>query len=95
MTGTQVRIEGAGERYIQQGSILAVTCTADHPSGWGPQAVVWYRGAARLDYDSPRGGIALQASSGCCVLNCICYVSDVCMMFAARWNCMWKRIGFK
>ncbi|XP_050734580.1 basement membrane-specific heparan sulfate proteoglycan core protein-like [Eriocheir sinensis] len=57
---TQVRIEGAGERYIQQGSILAVNCTANHPSGGGPQAVVWYRGAARLDYDSPRGGIELQ-----------------------------------
>lgn len=57
---TKVRIEGAGERYIQQGSILAVTCIAEHPSGRGPQAVVWYRGAARLDYDAPRGGIALQ-----------------------------------
>ena len=64
MTGTQVRIEGAGERYIQQGSILAVTCTADHPGDRGPRAVVWYRGAARLDYDAPRGGIALQVSIG-------------------------------
>lgn len=57
---TEVRIKGAGERYIQQGSILAVTCTVDHSNGRGPQAVVWFLGATRLDYDAPRGGIALQ-----------------------------------
>lgn len=58
--GTQVRIEGAHERYIQRGSILAVTCTVDHKGRAGPQQVAWYQGAARLHYDSPRGGIALQ-----------------------------------
>lgn len=59
-TGTQVRIEGPHERYIQRGSILAVTCTVDHKGRAGPQQVAWYQGAARLHYDSPRGGIALQ-----------------------------------
>lgn len=58
--GTQVRIEGAHERYIQRGSILAVTCTVDHKGRAGPEQVAWYQGAARLHYDSPRGGIALQ-----------------------------------
>ncbi|XP_063888492.1 basement membrane-specific heparan sulfate proteoglycan core protein-like isoform X3 [Scylla paramamosain] len=57
---TQARIEGAQERYIQEGSILAVTCTVEHEGRAAVEAVVWYRGAARLDYDSPRGGIALQ-----------------------------------
>ncbi|XP_069948041.1 uncharacterized protein [Cherax quadricarinatus] len=57
---TQVHIEGAHERYIQQGSVLAVTCTIAHHINKGPQHVVWYQGAARLDYDAPRGGIALQ-----------------------------------
>ncbi|XP_063885315.1 zwei Ig domain protein zig-8-like [Scylla paramamosain] len=57
---TQVRIEGAHERYIQRGSILAITCTVDHKGRAGPRQVAWYQGAARLHYDSPRGGIALQ-----------------------------------
>ncbi|XP_045105878.1 Down syndrome cell adhesion molecule-like protein Dscam2 [Portunus trituberculatus] len=57
---TQAHIEGPRERYIQEGSILAVTCTVEHEGGAAVQAVVWFRGATRLDYDSPRGGIALQ-----------------------------------
>nr|XP_045604523.1 zwei Ig domain protein zig-8-like [Procambarus clarkii] len=57
---TQVHIEGAHERYIQRGSVLAVTCTVTHRLNKGPQHVVWYHGAARLDYDAPRGGIALE-----------------------------------
>ncbi|MPC63603.1 hypothetical protein E2C01_057702 [Portunus trituberculatus] len=55
-----VRIEGTDERYIQKGSILAITCTVDHKERAGPSQVAWYQGAARLHYDSPRGGIALQ-----------------------------------
>ncbi|XP_069186838.1 zwei Ig domain protein zig-8-like [Procambarus clarkii] len=58
--GTQVHISGAEERYIQEGSVLAVTCTVAHHHMKGPHAVVWYQGARRLDYDVPRGGIALQ-----------------------------------
>nr|XP_045602715.1 zwei Ig domain protein zig-8-like [Procambarus clarkii] len=58
--GTQVHISGAEERYIQEGSVLAVTCTVAHHHMKGPHAVVWYQGARRLDYDAPRGGIALQ-----------------------------------
>ncbi|XP_045124136.1 basement membrane-specific heparan sulfate proteoglycan core protein-like [Portunus trituberculatus] len=57
---TMVRIEGTDERYIQKGSILAITCTVDHKERAGPSQVAWYQGAARLHYDSPRGGIALQ-----------------------------------
>ncbi|CAL4067060.1 unnamed protein product, partial [Meganyctiphanes norvegica] len=48
------------DRYINQGEILAVTCSIFHEKNNGPNTVVWYQGAARLDYDSPRGGIALQ-----------------------------------
>ncbi|MPC18579.1 hypothetical protein E2C01_011467 [Portunus trituberculatus] len=62
-SSTQVHIEGAHERYIQRGSILAITCTVDHKGRAGPRQVAWYQGAARLHYDSPRGGIALQVCS--------------------------------
>ncbi|XP_050729968.1 basement membrane-specific heparan sulfate proteoglycan core protein-like [Eriocheir sinensis] len=57
--GTQVRIEGPRERYIQAGSILGVTCLVEHLVR-AVDSVVWFKGAARLDYDSPRGGIAIQ-----------------------------------
>ncbi|XP_071519161.1 zwei Ig domain protein zig-8-like isoform X2 [Panulirus ornatus] len=57
---TQVHIDGAQERYIQQGSVLSVRCTILHQYNKGPAHVVWYQGATRLDYDAPRGGIALQ-----------------------------------
>ena len=68
-TDTQVHIEGAHERYIQRGSILAITCTVDHPGRTGPRQVAWYQGAARLHYDSPRGGIALQVCAAVCLLH--------------------------
>ncbi|XP_045127483.1 basement membrane-specific heparan sulfate proteoglycan core protein-like [Portunus trituberculatus] len=91
---TQVRIEGAGERYIQQGSILAVTCTADHPGGRGPQAVVWYRGAARLDYDAPRGGIALQTEKNPTTTVSRLRLSAVTPRDSGRYTCRPDTGGF-
>ncbi|KAK7067262.1 hypothetical protein SK128_020027 [Halocaridina rubra] len=57
---TQVIMEGAQERYIQQGSILSLVCTVHHNYVRGPNQIIWYQGANRLRYDSPRGGIVLQ-----------------------------------
>lgn len=91
--GTQVRIEGPHERYIQRGSILAVTCTVDHKGRAGPQQVAWYQGAARLHYDSPRGGIALQVGGdGCVCPQAAGWLSGV----GVCWCCvgLFRRTGF-
>ena len=53
-------VEGPKERFMQKGSILAITCTVDHNGGEGPDQIIWFHGGAVLDYDSERGGIALQ-----------------------------------
>ncbi|XP_066939682.1 uncharacterized protein [Macrobrachium rosenbergii] len=57
---TQVQVEGPSERYMQQGSILSLVCSIRHKGVRGPDLVMWFHGAVRLHYDSPRGGIALQ-----------------------------------
>ncbi|XP_068233891.1 zwei Ig domain protein zig-8-like isoform X2 [Palaemon carinicauda] len=57
---TQVQMEGPSERYMQQSSILSLVCSIRHKDVQGPDQVMWFHGAVRLHYDSPRGGIALQ-----------------------------------
>lgn len=60
--GTLVELEGPPERFIQLGSVLAVTCIIKHDYQRGPGHITWYHGGTKLDYDSPRGGISLQVS---------------------------------
>ncbi|KAK7074524.1 hypothetical protein SK128_020121, partial [Halocaridina rubra] len=55
-----VLIEGPMERYIQRGSVLALTCVIHHPRGQPPNQVLWFHGTINIDYDSPRGGISVQ-----------------------------------
>ncbi|XP_018012105.1 uncharacterized protein LOC108669310 [Hyalella azteca] len=55
-----VRIEGPGERYIQEGSVLALTCLVTHRHRRAPAHLLWFRGTERLDYNSPRGGVSVQ-----------------------------------
>ncbi|XP_018014585.1 zwei Ig domain protein zig-8 [Hyalella azteca] len=57
---TIVELEGPAQRFIQLGSVLAVTCIIKHEYQRGPAHVTWYHGGTKLDYDSPRGGISLQ-----------------------------------
>ena len=44
---------------MQAGSSLSLECVVRHTHS-APAAVIWYHGTQVLDYDSPRGGIALQ-----------------------------------
>lgn len=53
------RILGTRSRYLQVGSSLLLECVVTyttHP----PPALLWYHYDTRLDYDSPRGGIAIM-----------------------------------
>ncbi|XP_069166663.1 kin of IRRE-like protein 1 [Procambarus clarkii] len=55
----KARIEGPAEVYIQNGSTIRLTCRVNtHADNVG--AVVWFRDAHRLDYDSPRGGVSVE-----------------------------------
>ncbi|XP_071519166.1 zwei Ig domain protein zig-8-like [Panulirus ornatus] len=52
-------ILGTPSRYLQMGSSLLLECVVTyttHP----PPALLWYHHNTRLDYDSPRGGIAIM-----------------------------------
>lgn len=60
VAGEIIRIGGPKERFMQTGSILAITCTVNHNGGEGPDQIIWFHGGTLLDYDAPRGGIALQ-----------------------------------
>ena len=55
-----VRIEGPQERFIQEGSVLALTCLVTHQRRRVPAHLLWFRGTQRLDYNSPRGGVSVQ-----------------------------------
>lgn len=57
-----VRIEGPEERYIQEGSVLALTCLVTHQRRRAPAHLLWFRGTERLDYNSPRGGVSVQVT---------------------------------
>ncbi|XP_064122390.1 immunoglobulin superfamily DCC subclass member 3-like [Macrobrachium nipponense] len=50
---------GGSERYIQAGSSLVVECVVTHTSD-PPPALFWYYQQRLLDYDHPRGGIAIM-----------------------------------
>ena len=53
-------IEGPGERYIQEGSVLTLVCWVRHAAADAPQRLAWFHGTKRLSYDSPRGGVSIQ-----------------------------------
>ncbi|KAK8745914.1 hypothetical protein OTU49_000099, partial [Cherax quadricarinatus] len=55
-----VMIEGRGERHIQKGSILAVTCVVRHAPHSAPDHILWFHGSTNIDYDSSRGGVSIQ-----------------------------------
>ncbi|CAL4092123.1 unnamed protein product [Meganyctiphanes norvegica] len=56
----QVEVEGEVERYIQRGSVLALTCIVYHPPQQAPSQILWYHDKNAIDYDSTRGGINIQ-----------------------------------
>ncbi|CAL4078324.1 unnamed protein product, partial [Meganyctiphanes norvegica] len=56
-----VVVVGETTRYIQRGSILAITCKVYHPPLEAPAQVLWFHGKENIDYDSPRGGISIQS----------------------------------
>ncbi|XP_042235867.1 zwei Ig domain protein zig-8-like [Homarus americanus] len=53
------RILGTESRYLQAGSSLVLECVVTYTSH-PPPALLWYHYNTRLDYDSPRGGIAIM-----------------------------------
>ncbi|XP_047489949.1 V-set and immunoglobulin domain-containing protein 2-like [Penaeus chinensis] len=53
------RIVGESSRYLQAGSSLALECVVTHTHD-PPPALLWFRQQRLLDYDSPRGGIAIM-----------------------------------
>ncbi|XP_042861179.1 zwei Ig domain protein zig-8-like [Penaeus japonicus] len=57
--GYGTHIVGGRERFLQAGSSLSLECVVTHTRA-PPTAVLWYHNSDVLDYDSPRGGIALQ-----------------------------------
>ena len=60
VTGTFTTIiVGKAQRFLQAGSPLSLDCIITHTKA-GPPAVLWYMNNNLLDYDSPRGGIAIQ-----------------------------------
>ncbi|XP_047500623.1 protein sidekick-1-like [Penaeus chinensis] len=55
----QARINGPKEVFIQNGSTIKLMCVVNtHSENVGQ--VTWFRDAAELDYDSPRGGVSLE-----------------------------------
>ncbi|KAA0201690.1 hypothetical protein HAZT_HAZT004451 [Hyalella azteca] len=52
-------IVGKEQRFLQAGSLLSLDCVVRHTKN-PPPAVLWYKNGELLDYDSPRGGIAIQ-----------------------------------
>ncbi|XP_076067708.1 zwei Ig domain protein zig-8-like [Oratosquilla oratoria] len=55
-----VHVEGGAERYIQRGSVLAITCIVHHTKPTAPDHVTWHHEGQIIDYDSPRGGVSIQ-----------------------------------
>jgi hypothetical protein len=45
--------------YVKRGSTISLTCSINVHST-PPGSVLWYHGAAVVDFDSPRGGISLE-----------------------------------
>ncbi|KAK7866829.1 hypothetical protein R5R35_005257 [Gryllus longicercus] len=55
----QANIWGPEEVYVKKGSTISLTCSINVHST-PPGSVLWYHGAAVVDFDSPRGGISLE-----------------------------------
>ncbi|KAK3872377.1 hypothetical protein Pcinc_022592 [Petrolisthes cinctipes] len=55
----QAQIQGPREVFIQSGSTIKLKCLVNtHSDNVG--AVVWFRDASELDYDSSRGGVSIE-----------------------------------
>lgn len=55
----QASIWGPEDVFVKRGSTIALTCSINvHATP--PGSVLWYHGAAVVDFDSPRGGISLE-----------------------------------
>ncbi|XP_065334792.1 protein sidekick-like isoform X3 [Cloeon dipterum] len=55
----QASIWGPEDVYVKRGSTISLTCQVNIHSN-PPSSVLWYHGAASVDFDSPRGGISLE-----------------------------------
>ncbi|KAF2365052.1 Immunoglobulin I-set [Trinorchestia longiramus] len=84
---TMVELEGPAERFIQLGSVLAVTCIIKHEYQRGPGHVTWYHGGTKLDYDSPRGGISLQTEKTATQTVSKLLLSSVLPSDSGRYSC--------
>ncbi|XP_039291265.1 uncharacterized protein LOC111054794 [Nilaparvata lugens] len=54
----QASIAGAPEVFVKRGSTISLLCTVSTNQRTG--AVTWYQGPSLIDFDAPRGGIALE-----------------------------------
>ncbi|XP_039291781.1 fibroblast growth factor receptor-like 1 isoform X2 [Nilaparvata lugens] len=54
----QASIAGAPEVFVKRGSTISLLCTVSTNQRTG--AVTWYQGSSLIDFDAPRGGIALE-----------------------------------
>ncbi|XP_065334790.1 roundabout homolog 1-like isoform X2 [Cloeon dipterum] len=58
-SAAQASIWGPEDVYVKRGSTISLTCQVNIHSN-PPSSVLWYHGAASVDFDSPRGGISLE-----------------------------------
>ncbi|XP_059474140.1 hemicentin-2-like isoform X4 [Neocloeon triangulifer] len=55
----QATIWGPEDVYVKRGSTISLTCQVNIHAN-PPSSVLWFHGAASVDFDSPRGGISLE-----------------------------------
>ncbi|XP_049937776.1 protein sidekick-1-like isoform X2 [Schistocerca serialis cubense] len=55
----QANIWGPEDVFVKKGSTISLTCSINVHST-PPGSVLWFHGAAVVDFDSPRGGISLE-----------------------------------